>query len=571
MKRKEIGKKLGMTLLAVVLAGSSASAAAFAADTAAADSAAPDTAAVASDTAAVTPDTAPDTAAVTPDAAPDTAAVTPDTATGTAVPISAMLPDTAVPISAMAPEAAGQLKITMKTYQKEFKTQSGLVYKKISYQYPAAAGSSAAAKALNQFYKSQRTKWIKSAKKDLKEAKELVQDLAKENNSVERCYTDDVTCEVTYLDEDYISIVQLGYEYTLGAHGMPYRITYIFDAETGQKVSAAKLLGMTKQQLNTKVRKLYLNKFDKTKKAGNSPFYESRSEVKKTLESIDFNKNRYYLKDGKVRFYTDPYAVGPYAAGFIEVAVKVPKSNTLVSNASPDTSALALYVYDGKKVTRGFLFDAATEKTILASISAADVKKADNWTLDKVMFPVYALEIGGRDGQDLQAVWSNGYWIAQDGSVYEFDYDFGALAKGYSWTDKDEWASASVLPCARYLCQDGAGWNKKMLSPAAKLSAPDNITAELAGQTADSLTIKLANHGTEEWAYGEPFTVQVLLDGIWYDVPAVPGAWAFNSLATLLPAGKTQEKTYQLLMYGNLPAGNYRLVTEGMAVLFEVK
>lgn len=537
MKPKDFGKKLGIPLLAFALVCSSASAAVFAAG-------------------------AEDAATTGTNETPDAAAPVP----------TDIMPEPAVPISAMIPDTAAELEIKMKTYQKEYKTKSGLVYKKISYQYPVAAGSSAAAKTFNQFYKSQRTKWVKSAKKNLKEAKDMVVSLTKENSSVERCYTDDVTCEVMSSDENHICIMQSGYEYTLGAHGMPYRITYIFDAKTGQKVTAAKLLGMTKQQLNTKVRKLFLNKFDKAKKAGSSPFYENRSNVKETLESTDFNQNMYYLKNGKVYFYTYPYAVGPYAAGFIEVAVKLPESNTLVSNASPETSALALYVYDGKKVTRGFIYDTATKKTILNGISAVGAKKVEDWTPDKVTFPVYGLEISGKDGQEIQAVWSDGYWIAQDGSVYRFAYDFGALEQGYPWTDKDDWNTTSVLPCARYLCQEGDKWNTKMLSPSAELSAPGNITAQLAGQTAESLTIKFTNHDSEEWWYGEYFMVQVLLDGIWYDVPTVPGAWAFNDIAMLLPAGETQEKTYQLMMYGNLPAGNYRLVIkERLAVPFEVK
>ncbi|KAI4452444.1 hypothetical protein C823_007028 [Eubacterium plexicaudatum ASF492] len=52
-------------------------------------------------------------------------------------------------------------------------------------------------------------------------------------------------------------------------------------------------------------------------------FYPDRDDVKKALEQIDFNDNRYYLKNGKIRFYADPYAVGPYVSGFIEVAVKL--------------------------------------------------------------------------------------------------------------------------------------------------------------------------------------------------------------------------------------------------------
>ena len=66
-----------------------------------------------------------------------------------------------------------------------------------------------------------------------------------------------------------------------------------------------------------------LKKFDQTVKEENDLFYQDRKEVETTLNRMDFNDNLYYLKNNKIRFYADPYAVGPYASGFIEVAVKL--------------------------------------------------------------------------------------------------------------------------------------------------------------------------------------------------------------------------------------------------------
>lgn len=218
-------------------------------------------------------------------------------------------------------ETAG-LKLTMKTYEKEYQTEEGRTYKKISFEYPQAAGSSQAAQTLNRFYKNLLAKWKKAAAEDLKDAEEIVNNLA-EVDDVERYYSDEVTCSITSQDENYISVLQSGYDYQMGAHGMPYRYTYIFDAKTGKKVSAASILGISKSQLNKKVRTLYLNKYDKTQKDGDYMFYPNRTDVKKTLDELNFNNNFSYLKNGKLRFYTDPYVVGPYAAGYIEVAVKL--------------------------------------------------------------------------------------------------------------------------------------------------------------------------------------------------------------------------------------------------------
>lgn len=217
------------------------------------------------------------------------------------------------------PEDPSGLEIVIKTQKKEYKTKDGRMYKVISYEYPVAEADSEAAQAFNGFYKKLRTKWKKAATENLKGAKEMAEQI----DEADRYYADEVTCEITSSDENYICVLQSGYAYSMGAHGMPYRYSYIFDAKTGKKVSAASLLGLSKKQLNEKVRSLFLKKFDRT--SGNAhPFYENRADVKATLDKLNFNDNLYYLKNGKIRFYTDPYVVGPYAAGFIEVAVKLP-------------------------------------------------------------------------------------------------------------------------------------------------------------------------------------------------------------------------------------------------------
>lgn len=222
-------------------------------------------------------------------------------------------------------EQTGGLEITMKTYERTYKTKSGLVYKTVSYQYPVVSGDSGAAAAINKFYAAQKKKWIKESKSNLADAKADVTQIAKDSGNDGRYYSDSVTCEITSQDDRYLSVMQTGYEYALGAHGMPYRISYILDAKTGQKVTAARLLGMTKKEVNEKVYSLYLQKKKKLEDSDENPFFPTASDKDflKSMEGIDFNKNRYYLKNGKLRFFVDPYALGPYAAGFIEVAVKL--------------------------------------------------------------------------------------------------------------------------------------------------------------------------------------------------------------------------------------------------------
>lgn len=218
--------------------------------------------------------------------------------------------------------AAGQtqppLQITMETYKHSYKTKDGKIYKKISYEYPVASDESKAANALNAFYQKELKSWLKAEKSNLASAKDEAASFSKEDN---RYYTSDVTCKIVSIDENYLSILQSGYSYTLGAHGMPYRISYIFDVNTGQTVSPESILGLTAEQLNKKVVNLYLKKYDKLKDTAEMPFY-NRKAVRETAQKINFSQCC-YIKNGALRFYADPYALGPYASGFIEVAIKL--------------------------------------------------------------------------------------------------------------------------------------------------------------------------------------------------------------------------------------------------------
>lgn len=246
--------------------------------------------------------------------------------------------------------------------------------------------------------------------------------------------------------------------------------------------------------------------------------------------------------------------------------------NSLLDNASPETSALTLFAYDGKTVTEKTMYDTATEKQLLAALSAVPAEKAEDWSPEQVTLPVYGLHIGGKDGSLVEAAWSNGYWITADGSAYRFQFDFDSLSGDYEWRDNNERSSTTFLPCIRLLCQDGDSWRAGLLSPAQEPAAPEGISVEPVRQDEQGLTASITNSGQEEWTFGEYFHLDILLDGVWYTAPPVPGQWAFNDIGLILPAGAVLEKNYSLTMYGDLPAGHYRLViSSGPAAEFDVK
>ena len=242
----------------------------------------------------------------------------------------------------------------------------------------------------------------------------------------------------------------------------------------------------------------------------------------------------------------------------------------LMPDASPETSALALYIYDGETITRQFLFDTAAEKTVLEDFHNA---KASPMDLDVTALapPFYGLEIGGADGFEVHGLWSGGYFIMEDGTAYKFSYDFPALLEAYDWREPDTFSSLSVMPCASHVAKTEAGWNIHFLTPAGDLGeAVRGVSMEIVERSEDSMIIRYTNESGGEWAYGLYYGLQVQLDGQWYEVPAEMSV-AVNDIAMVLSDGMSTEETYWLAPYGDLPAGTYRLVAEHMAVEFSVE
>ncbi len=222
--------------------------------------------------------------------------------------------------------ATTNFQVKKVSYSKEYKMDDGSVYFSMKGKFPTITDDSKAARKINQVLEKEKNRLIHQYDKELTDfKKEYKSQVAydKENGyDFTWSYGDEVQCKVTANNEKYFCVMLSGYTYEGGAHGNPYRSCLTFDSETGKKLTAANVFGISKKQLNNKVHKLYLAKFDKNDP--NVGFYPvSRKEFKKDLESMNFNNDFYVRDNGKAIFYADPYALGPYAAGYIQVSAVI--------------------------------------------------------------------------------------------------------------------------------------------------------------------------------------------------------------------------------------------------------
>ena len=136
------------------------------------------------------------------------------------------------------------------------------------------------------------------------------------------------------------------------------------------------------------------------------------------------------------------YVSGSFAAGTEEDVWK---------DVSPETSLLGFGWFDGSEGRFGF-YD-QSRLAILEELKSVPAVPASDLTAEKMTYPVYALQIGGKDGFERSYLWTNGYLITKDGSAYYYNYDFSGLkAKKFdSSAGVGRIASLSELPNGYYL------------------------------------------------------------------------------------------------------------------------
>lgn len=247
-------------------------------------------------------------------------------------------------------------------------------------------------------------------------------------------------------------------------------------------------------------------------------------------------------------------------------------TNTLFETASPESSVMEIYVYDGERITDYYISDDPIETEILDLLGEVSAKEVTAVTTADVTTPIYGFSMGTGDGEGLMMAWSNGNLYNRDGTVYEFDFDFAAVLDKYEFSEL--WSGEGILsmPCARSLVLDENGWNKTLLSVAEEKVAPDGIELEITYDGDGQIHAVYRNNGTEEWDFGEYYSLQASLDGEWYTIPTTSEMnWGFIDIGYMLESGGEWETTYNLEMYGELPAGLYRISAYGLTAEFTVE
>ena len=148
---------------------------------------------------------------------------------------------------------------------------------------------------------------------DRQEALSWYEDAGEDNAWFPRYSFDAEVSKITYLDEKVLGFEMNGYDYYGGAHGMPWKDNYLFDIETGERLTLGDLVAVTEEELDAIVVDAYKNN-------GEWEYYWDESE-NTIIEGISYETTDFTVTEDGLKFYFYPYALASYAQGFTYATV----------------------------------------------------------------------------------------------------------------------------------------------------------------------------------------------------------------------------------------------------------
>ena len=125
---------------------------------------------------------------------------------------------------------------------------------------------------------------------------------------------------IYYMDGRYLSFVQENYDYSGGAHGMPFWVGHTFDLETGQELMLSDIIAEDDAVVKEIVIRYFTELYNKEPDA----YWEDAEDIVKDSVSL---QSPFYLNEEGIVFYYGPYELAPYAGGFKEIVIPYSEFN----------------------------------------------------------------------------------------------------------------------------------------------------------------------------------------------------------------------------------------------------
>lgn len=216
-------------------------------------------------------------------------------------------------------EQPSDIQIDMQTVENEITSEDGTVLLNKSYTYPIVtiAGNPVAAAKINADIQEK----IDSFNADTSSADYAKEDLAFYLENADDSfipYDESLTYEAKRSDSNVISFVITYYAYTGGAHGNIGSHTVNYNPNSGDEIAFSDLSD-TPEQFRADT--LAYNQKLAASEGYVERLYSPEMATIEELEPVLYSEYSWYLSTSGLVFISDPYALGPYAAGTIEFII----------------------------------------------------------------------------------------------------------------------------------------------------------------------------------------------------------------------------------------------------------
>lgn len=198
------------------------------------------------------------------------------------------------------------------TFEKEYQDEDGNTYGSLSFEIPQLTMRSISAQTINQDILTQFHESLLSSDSDAEEFYIPAEEWA---NPDTLQYSNNMGYTVTYIGDEWICLLLDGYVYTGGAHGSPYRLPLIYSLESGETVQMEDLFEITEDEFAA----LYVQAFEEVIAEEPDGYWEDAMDT--VNEYANLQNEYFYLTETGATFYFDPYALAPYARGYVEIEI----------------------------------------------------------------------------------------------------------------------------------------------------------------------------------------------------------------------------------------------------------
>lgn len=221
--------------------------------------------------------------------------------------------------------------------------------------------------------------------------------------------------------------------------------------------------------------------------------------------------------------------------------------------------SITLSVSDGETVTWKLVYQGDDVLDMLWKIGTAKATPVQSWTAPEEPWPVYSICVNG-ERTDFEAAICGGVWVDCKGRILATDLDFAALFDSFDEAEHTR-EGIGTISCRRELALRDGNWNTQFLVESSLGAPTPDVIMELTGEELDWT---ITNKGTRTLSHGNGGTasLQVLMDGKWYNVPSITWKhYAHTAEEYYLEPGASFSGQLWRDLYGDdLPAGNYRIV-----------